>query len=401
MSHRLLNKTNLKASEIRDALSEGGGLVDNNASSFFKGNAKVNIWSKYKPVTVLYGPQFVQDFDPNDKEYYLYEWWKSVNGNCGINTANTVSNSITTFLNKIKSGNYLWTYEIPNKPYRLGDFRNYDIDACCPISGEFSDNYWVDDAGKLLFTLDCNNNLPSTNLTFDDILVSTPVNGNVKMSEFYMGILLWKEDGSNMFYPTSTSKIGTESVSFEVEGFNAPAFYGEWNIIPYASSAIQNGIDGYEQSATYVTLNTAPKKIYVHAPGTLVYTMPLAGYTIDEYGDIQIIYSINIKNSNSSAMGPLTIELWVVKESNDSSNPAEGNTISNHVTFKIDTIAANSDTTYFSQNYEGAEEGKKEGPVLTVDKNQFDPNKCWIASRAEGFAVTYMPLDEMNDKPID
>ena len=56
MSHRLLNKTNLKASEIRDALSEGGGLVDNNASSFFKADANVNIWSKYKPVTVSYGP---------------------------------------------------------------------------------------------------------------------------------------------------------------------------------------------------------------------------------------------------------------------------------------------------------------------------------------------------------
>ena len=72
MSHRVLNKTNLKASEIRDALVAGGGVVDNNTLSFFKGSANVNMWSKYKPVTAIGGPQFVQDFDSNDKEYYLH-----------------------------------------------------------------------------------------------------------------------------------------------------------------------------------------------------------------------------------------------------------------------------------------------------------------------------------------
>ena len=403
MSHRVLNKTNLKASEIRDALVAGGGVVDNNTLSFFKRSANVNIWSKYKPVTAIGGPQFVQDFDSNDKEYYLYQWWKSANGNCGINTANTVTSGIDNFIQNIKNGNYLWTYELPSYPYRLGDFRNYDIDAHCPVSGQFDDEYWLqgqDPTGRLTFTLDCEIDLPDTNLTFDDILIPTQNEGNKKLSDFYMGIVLWNKGNTKKFYPTDTKKIGTGSASFEIEGFNAPAFYGEWTIIPYVSSVIQNGITEDEQAATYATLNIPPKQIYIHAPGSLIYTIALAGYIVDEYGNAQIQYSIDVENNDSSPKDGLSIELWVVRTPKKG-NPAGGNEVGGGTKqFTTDTIGANSKVTYFSTNYDGDEIGLKEAPAFTVRSEMFDIDgyDYWICSRSKGYVTTYNQLEEINPK---
>lgn len=38
------------ATEVRDVLSDAGGVVNNNLVSFFTPDANINKWSKYKPV---------------------------------------------------------------------------------------------------------------------------------------------------------------------------------------------------------------------------------------------------------------------------------------------------------------------------------------------------------------
>ena len=71
------------ATEVRDVLSNAGGIVDNNLSSFFTANAKIKKWSKHKPV------KYHSDFPLTEEEYdKLYEdklyWWKAHNGLCGF-----------------------------------------------------------------------------------------------------------------------------------------------------------------------------------------------------------------------------------------------------------------------------------------------------------------------------
>ena len=394
MSHRLLNKTNLKASEIRDALAAGGGVVSNNTLTFFKRDANVNFWSKYKPVTVINGPEFVQDFNPNE-EYYEPNWWKSKDGNCGVNVQAT--NGITMFIANMRDGNYGWEYVLPENPYRLGDFRNYDIDAHCPISGEFQDDYWVE-LDRLTFTLDVEMDLPDTNLTLDDILVNVPDNGGLtKLSDYYPGVLLWKEVNGTVtdyIYPTSTNKAGTETITLTLDGFDGNAQWGEWYAMPYLSSVPQS-LRGDEQVAANVSLNVAPKKIYVHAPGTLVYTIALAGYVTDGLGNAQVSYSIEIENNDSSTKKALTIELWIMQTSNG--KPAEGNNVGTpaKVSFESDQIEANSSLIYFSDNYEGADNDLKRAEGFTIRSEVFDPNSYtyWIGSRAEGFATTYVQIE--------
>lgn len=48
----------LKAADIRDTLSAGGGIVSNDTTSFFQPAANINIWSRYKPLENEGAPKF-------------------------------------------------------------------------------------------------------------------------------------------------------------------------------------------------------------------------------------------------------------------------------------------------------------------------------------------------------
>lgn len=398
MSHRILKNTNLKASEIRDALAAGGGIVNNNTLTFFKKDANVNLWSKYKPVTVINGPDFVQDFYPND-EYYHYQWWKSKDGNCGVNVQAT--NGISPFINNIREGNYGWEYVLPESPYRLGDFRNYDIDAHCPISGEFQDDYWVE-LDRLTFTLDVETELPDTNLTLDDIQVTVPTgsgsSGLTKLSDYYPGVLLWKEVNgmvTDFIYPTSNNKAGTESVTLTLNGFDGDAQWGEWYAIPYLSSAPQE-LRGDEQVAANVSLNVAPKKIYIHGPGTLVISIMNASFKSPTSKEVQ--YELYIDNNNSSDL-TVTADVWISRTiRNDNAPNGDAGEIEGRVySTETITVPANTKVTYYSTNYESSEpidDSLKICPALSVITRDDDTYKYWAGSRVQGYAITWWDLDE-------
>ena len=398
MSHRVLKNTNLKASEIRDALATGGGIVSNDTLSFFKADAKINIWSKFKPLNLQHDPDFVQAFDEN-REYYDPEWWRGENQDCGIEV-NSVRGGITVFVDHVRNGNYYWVYKLPEKPFRLTDFCSYDIDAKCPVDGELLDHYWVE-LDRITFNFDYTVDLPDTNLKLEDIRVLAN-EGLTSLKDYYLGILLWKEDSNgtvkDILFPTSTDKLGVDNITMTLTGLNAPRYYGEWNAMPYLSSEIQE-LNGDGQVATYTTLNIAPKKIFIHGPGELIITVTNASYTLDELGNADVQYEIYVKNQDSSAKENINVNIFVYFDENDNAlNGSAGVEVGGGVkSFPIDRIEANTTVSYYSENY-NIEHPNKIAPVITI-KN-FNYNKkdnYWIGSQVEGFATTWAQLDEAED----
>lgn len=126
--YNILPTTNLKWDDIRDTLNAGGGAVTNYVSTAFSASAKINCWSKHKPVK--YNKCFCQDFSQT-KPNYDANWWLGNDRKCGMNI--THFNSLTggnlqQMIDLYKSGN-AWTYSPPtgieSEPFRLGDFAGY------------------------------------------------------------------------------------------------------------------------------------------------------------------------------------------------------------------------------------------------------------------------------------
>lgn len=202
------------ATEVRDVLSNAGGVVDNNLLSFFTVDAKLNKWSKHKPV------KYHSDFPLTEEEYdklygdKLY-WWKAYNGFCGFLWESIEFNSISSLLDAYKN-NEIFQYELPTGgqewPYRLGDFRNYDSEAKSPIrsfeaSGEMimdSNGYSDQNDSSITFTIRGNSNIDTRyNLTMADIAFDGT---DFTLADLFFGVIIMGEDG--YFIKRNTEFIG-------------------------------------------------------------------------------------------------------------------------------------------------------------------------------------------------
>lgn len=100
----ILPFTVLTDSDIRDTLRASGGVVDFDSRSWFKPEAKINMWSRYKPVE--YDAPFLEE---------------------------PLRSTITGFsYEDIKDGIFsirLYTYKNPTSPTRSDDFRGYNRHA--------------------------------------------------------------------------------------------------------------------------------------------------------------------------------------------------------------------------------------------------------------------------------
>lgn len=116
-----LPKTNLKADDIRDTLNANGGSVTNDHLTFFKASAKINRWSKWKPIHIPNA-----DFVDDESRFAAYDWGISIPW---------VVNDLTAAFNGCSESDY--ALNLPkggsSSPYRLGDFRGYRADATSPF----------------------------------------------------------------------------------------------------------------------------------------------------------------------------------------------------------------------------------------------------------------------------
>lgn len=113
--------TNVSMDTIKNTLTSGGGSVSNDLLTFFTSNAKINIWSKWKPILIP------ADFVDNESTMKEYDWGITIPSTTNLTTAYNGS-SISDWNHKLPTGG-------SSGPYRLGDFRNYRSDATSPFKG--------------------------------------------------------------------------------------------------------------------------------------------------------------------------------------------------------------------------------------------------------------------------
>lgn len=178
---------NVNVADIGNVLISAGGSVNiNELLTYFKPEAKINIFSKRKPV--VRKVNFCQDFD-STKPDYLPEWWKGTSGNCGIEFFNVPN--LSELPNVVDGGLNGWKYQLPqggeNAPFRLGDFCGYDSNAKPFVEGFSLSSNKVENNSGSSFTVNfitTPNESKPTSLTFSDF--------NFSLANYYPAVYLRK-----------------------------------------------------------------------------------------------------------------------------------------------------------------------------------------------------------------
>lgn len=292
----IIGETNITMSSVRDTLNGAGGSVGNDLQSFFSSAAKLNMWSKYKPVV-------------SSTLFFDLATWKASgykSNKCGL-TINTYSPA--TFKNAAQAGTTGWSYTPPRggttEPMRLGDFRGYCTTAYNPIGAAVTNG--IISNNKLTFAIDVAiTGSSSTNLTLNDI----EING-VSLSNYYLGVYLWNSSTSRFY--TSSVKVGSNAnLTVEIPLTTA----GTYRWIPFLSSAAQT--TGNDVSATIVSCNKTSQEIKVVTSGTLRKVVPLGSWNAS--GTAVTNITASLVNSTSSSVTFTNIKVQLRYGSNGASS---------------------------------------------------------------------------------
>ena len=275
----IIGDTNITMSTIRDTLNGAGGSVGNNLQSFFSSAAKLNMWSKYKPVVISKVP-FINLWDNAA--------YKGDNKQCGITIP--IYSNYTTLQTSFKSNSgHYWSYNPPtggeNAPQRLSDFRRYNTNAINPI-GDLPGSLAVtriSGTDYLDLSVEVNvQNGHATNLSLSDI----SVNG-IALSNMYLGVyLVRKSGGKNDYFRTTSTTISTNSKL----DMRIPLSYdeaGTYTAYMFLSNVKQ---ENNPSNGTLVSLNKVGREVKIVGAGTY--------YAIIK----TFYYEVTLKNNSATAI---------------------------------------------------------------------------------------------------
>lgn len=207
-----LPRKNINVEDIRDTLNAYGGNVNNNVETFFSEGAKINMWSKRKPVKGV--PAGMNVVEPNRDG----NWYIGVDLNCGI-----IPSQIPTPKQAITQGSeYDWTYELPtggkDSPLRIGDFGGYNTQATPPFNtGNASDVTLFSNTGSKIVYI-------YPNLTGSELQFSDFKDNSASIGSCYMYAIMYNSSGVGVDIQRSTTKVsqwlpdGTAGVTIDMTG---------------------------------------------------------------------------------------------------------------------------------------------------------------------------------------
>ena len=366
-AYNILPNTNLKVSDIRDTLDDNGGFTDDEVSSLFSSSAKINMWSKFKPVI------HTQLFLNGDGR------WKGMDGKCGI-TIPTYS-SPSTLRTALANGSAMWSYTPPNgsksQPLRIGDFRDYNAGAVNPI-GELFDEYLVTSDGTgyeidIQVEIIIGSEGSDYNLTLDDI----SINGT-KLTNMYLGAYLVPKSGSGYLFGTTSSKIGTNdslTMKFPVSANTK----GEYTAYLFLATTPQVGS---EQDGVFISLNKLGKTI------TIVNIENF--YQIDVFGTwntagTSFEYDVTVTNNNSTSVSFSNLKLYLVRSTDYDGMLNKDEQAASYTLASSVTIESNGSRRYTGQKNYSRSDDYFYG--------------LYVGSTTPALSTDVMPLEESADMP--
>ena len=218
-------------------------------------HGKTNMWAKYKPV--IYPSENINLTNSN--------WWKSSNGNCGIDISGAQAGTYKDIVSKMTSdGSNGYKYSPPqggsNAPFRLLDFEGYMPEAMTPIHS-FTVPKQVDNlSGSTFFATVAYN--PSSSmggsLSLSDIGGLVWQGVAYTLGDMYFGVYMVQKGGTRSQRLTADSP-GIMLVQVPVVGLPVNTY----NVYPFLST-VKLGILDADKAAGYFTLpNTKVAEIQV------------------------------------------------------------------------------------------------------------------------------------------
>ena len=271
--------------------SDLGGIITNAAN--------INKWAKFKPV-IWPNINTVGGWDfTNHKWGSGAEWWRA-DGLCGFSTSvATEFGSPTTsgsFAYKLVNGQLGWTYVKPTggsaSPFRLIDFAQYYHQAIQPY-GEIGNTTIHIQNNQAQIDWDLID-VESRNLSLADFRVT--INGTTyDLRDFYLGIIMWKNNTYKIFTSTNRFGGGALSITFDASGTDMP---GTWNLMPFFSLRQYSG-GSFGSNGGFISMaDTTPVQITLTRDGSNYFDVPLGEWN---QAGTSVSYEVDVHNDTGVA----------------------------------------------------------------------------------------------------
>lgn len=281
-------------------------------------NVNINKWAKYKPVRYP-NVNTVSQWDFTNRVWQtdlLAPWWKANDGLCGM--ATTVATefgdptSSTSFAYKLINGQLGWTYQRPTggstQPYRATDFAHYYGDAIQPYGEIGSTRIYIQNNGQAQIDWDLMDVEPR-NLSLSDIQVT--INGTTySLTDFYLGIILWKNNTYMMFTSSNRFGGGSLSIVFDASGTQMP---GDWNLMPFFTLNQTNAQGTFDANGGFISMaDTTPTTVTLTRDGSNKFEVPEGEW--NQAGS-RVNFTIYAVNETSAAHTYTTIRVTIYGDS--------------------------------------------------------------------------------------
>ena len=230
----ILPETNLTWDDIRDTLNAAGGSVNNDVSSGYKTTAKINKWSKAKPIQNTYKLIEVTDTDKATANYGIGDtpyWIRLASMKTGFIEKDPLPDNMTVLPVEF------WSYLIPSDstyPKRLADFRNYFAKAEAPIGAIDGEEitFKSDNLAIIMFPMGAINDYT---LKLSDLgIMGSGGDVTERFTNMYLGLCIY--NSSKTYFVTQSNTIETlheVGNTFKIDG--ASTIVGSWNAFLFIS----------------------------------------------------------------------------------------------------------------------------------------------------------------------
>ena len=354
-------------------------------------NGKVNKWAKYKPYRSYTPITSAQD---------------RVNANYGLsiqhfNEFGTNPANLSSFIGKLVHQQLGWDYLVPRgntvnptEYFRMMDFAadsnptsatGYNANANSPV-GDVERIIPVDLYGNATITWDYNSQQNAGSISMNELVVN-----NIALSQFYLGVVLYRAD-DNFHYITSTTKLGNLG---SVQGIgitlvNATPLTngnGVWRAFPFFSST-QIAYDAsvgtgntffsaaWDNSTIEMTFYSTSESIVARAFAT--WNSTHTGFT----------YYFVVTN-NASGVSSVSLNLFVRRNQDSTTEPSDvADTLWSTTTSSINVSAGQ---TYTSETFFAA----------YTPQSDYESYYYWIGASINGysFAAHYTQFEEDESLP--
>ena len=280
--------------------------MDGSGSWTVLSRVNINKWAKYKPViwpnvdTVTSG-----QWNPTTGKWTSGATWWKAGGGCGMTIPQSTifGTDITnqnSFIYKLTHSLLGWPYARPTggaqAPYRLTDFAHYYRDAIAPYGEIGATEVYINTQGEANLSWEVID-VDEDNLSLTDFAISNPQGGTpYQLTDFYLGVILYKANYSVWHVWTSDNKFGGGALDITLT--NATSLAGDWKLMPFFSLNKTSGSDTFDEGLFVPMADTTPIDITLTLDGSNYIDVPEGQW--NQAGS-SLAYSIDLVNETSSA----------------------------------------------------------------------------------------------------